>query len=107
MGWWKRIKSSRRILLLSVKDPLLIFLSLIFVAVSGLFWAFQYFVLGLYVLGFAGMVLSLWHVIAFALFAVYVDYRRGQTFLKWKYEAKGITSKTVDDYVEYIKEKKD
>lgn len=92
----------------AIKDPLLIFLSLVFVAIGGLIWAYQYLVIGLFKLGFIGFLLSLWHVAALAIFAFYTDYNRSKQYLKWKYDAKPITSETIQQYVDFVtKEKKE
>jgi hypothetical protein len=99
----RRIRRSMR--LHAIRDPLLIFLSLISVALSGSIWAYQYLVIGLFKLGFSGFLLSLWHVIALTIFVFYIDYRRSKQYLGWKYDAKPITSKTIQEFVDFINDK--
>jgi len=82
-----------------------ILLWLLFVPFGTMFFFVQYILFfGHY--GPFGFLYSLWHVIAFLAYALYLDYKRTKRMLLWKFETKTVTTKQIDEYVELVKRKK-
>jgi membrane protease YdiL (CAAX protease family) len=93
-------------LMSALKDFSLILLSILFVPCGAMLFMAQY-VLFFWSYGPLGYIYAMWHVIAFLIFALSIDYKRSKGMENWHFESRTVTTKQIDEYVEFMNKTKE